>query len=207
MAGRRRSRDQRWVGEVMEKICETAAQALYRYCDVAGQIGSKGKTTLFMPESFLGGFLLERLGNFLTISLETNYKDLEDFWQLQKGQLGDSNKVVDAIVYSSDSTDKSQQSLVLLLEFKLLKPFTEDDSDRDKLFQILNTVEPPLWGAVCTVLDRDKAGLDLSQEAQSAETHGDLWYRCDAGPLPRGNESMHYTVCARLFSKVSSAER
>jgi hypothetical protein len=77
-------RGDRRVAEVMRKICDTAAQAVYRYCDVAGQIAARYATGLFVPESFLGAFVLDRFGNGLTISLETNYRNLEDFCRLQK---------------------------------------------------------------------------------------------------------------------------
>lgn len=72
-------RRERRIAEVMGKICDTVAQALYRYCEVAGQIASTYTPGLFMRESFLAAFVLDRLGNGLTMTLETNYRDLEDF--------------------------------------------------------------------------------------------------------------------------------
>ena len=164
MAGERR------VAEVMQKICDVAAQAVCRYCDVAGQIASKGAAALFMRESFLAAFVLDRLGNSLTISLETNYRDLEDFCGLPKGRLG-RNQRVDMVVYTSDSSEKERQRPTLLVEFKLLRSFTEDNRDRAKLLEIFQRLNQRLHGAVCAVVDPSK--VDLSKERAAAKDKRD----------------------------------
>ncbi len=150
-----------------------------------------------MPESFLGAYILDKLGNSLTMSLETNYRDLEDFCGLPKGRLG-RNQRVDMVVYTSDSPEKEKQGLMLLVEFKLLKSFTEDEKDREKLLEIFQRVNSPAYGAVCAVVDPAK--VDLSKEKAAAKADMDHWYQCDVGTL-RHNNPERLLVCARLFRR------
>jgi hypothetical protein len=190
------------VIELMQSICDVAARGVYRYCEVAGQIGGTYSSALFMPESFVPAFVLDRLGTSCTISLETNYKNLEDFCGLASGALR-QNQRVDMVVYESDPAKRIEdRAPMLLVEFKLLTPFSEDGSDRQKLFEILNRVDSSLYGAVCAVLDSNK--VDLSRKEARALADGDSWYQCDVGRLPHGNAE-RLSVCARLFYRRNIA--
>ncbi len=197
----------RSVDEVMWLICRSAADAVYRYTEVAGQICNENSPGLFMPEYFLPSFVLDRLGGFLTMSLETNAKTLFEFTRdVRKSRIGaDTLRLVmdelrndrtDLVVYQGDSPRKEEQAPILLVEFKTLKRFSQDKDDREKLLRALKLLDAPLLGAVCSVLD---SKTDFSLEEIDARADGDRWYKCDVPELPHANME-RFSVCARLLN-------
>jgi hypothetical protein len=85
---------------------------------------------------------------------------------------------------------------MLLVEFKLLRSFTKNSRDREKLLAILKELKSPVYCEVCAVVEPAK--LDLSKNQASAKADGDRWYWCNVN-LPLGNGSL--SVCARLIHR------
>jgi hypothetical protein len=179
--------------------------AVYRYTEVAGQIASADNLGLFMPESFVGGFVLHELGSDITMSLETNTAALWRFTQDAKGSHLDvpsdlKNQRVDLVSYQDEkgSPEPSKKGMFALIEIKLLGGLS--GADRGKLLSILKHIDTCRYGGVLSVLKP----AQLEEEERRALAAGDRWYRCDVPDLPHDNQE-RFSVCVRAWEQPNRA--
>ncbi len=205
------------LDELMRELCEAAADAVYRYADVSGEMAHD--TGLVMPESFVAGFVFDKLGSKLgskvSMTLETNTHTLARHNEDAKARhsarrfnqtavdvalkkLGGRKRKIDLVVYQGESPKKDEHDPFALVEFKLLKL----GRDRERLLDILEVIDVCPYGVVCRVLSvKDEARRSvLTGEKSRALGDGDIWHERDVRDLPHGNTEP-FRVCARGFRR------
>ena len=153
------------IDDVMGKFCDAGAQAVRRYFDVSGE----GPWS--MPEYFMPAFMLDRLGDQMTATLETNFRTLVEWNACVRARRGLAQQPhderllllaqqlngrrVDMALFEGEKEGKpkEQQDFLALVEFKggWLDAAGNPGriSDSDKLLMLLVHVDTCPWGIVC----------------------------------------------------------
>jgi hypothetical protein len=192
------------VETVMQWICETAGGAMRRYAEVSNM-----DPGFDMPEYFLGATVFEKLGDRVTMTLETSIKKLRkwnDDANAHHSRVQSSTPEpeeddpreyrVDLVAYDGDSQKKDEQGFLVLVEFKrdALK-----QGERDRLMSILDEIDTCPYGAIGSFLSNEPGSDRVAQEEKKALAAGDRWFKYDVAGLPP--DTGHFAVCARLFPR------
>jgi hypothetical protein len=177
------------IDDVMQKFCDAGADAVRRYLDVSGEDAGT------MPEYFMPAFVLDRLGDRVTSTLETNFGALVE-WNVrvrERRRLGQqphderllllaqqsNGRRVDMVLFEGEEEGKpkDQQDMLALVEFKRGYVSANREpgrlSDRDKLLMLLAYIDTCPWGIVCGWTNKDH--LEWQKQHSLKET-SDRWY-------------------------------
>lgn len=204
------------IDELMNRFCTTGAAAVKRYFEISGE----GPWT--MPEYFMPAFIMDRLGDETTATLETNFSTLatwnadirkrnglpviahdESLLQLA-GKL--KGRRVDMVLFQGQEIGKPKdcQDFYALVEFKggWLDADTVPGkiSDRDKLFMLLAHIDTCPWGIVCGWASKNHRDWQY----RLMQPSGDRWYE-QGIDLPEVPGPLYF--CARVFETSAKADR
>ena len=180
------------IDTTIQKLCDTGAQAVQRYVVVSGL------DPWYMPEYFMPAFMLDHLGDEVTMTLETKFSLL---WAWNDGDRsrplpdGIGSPRVDLVIYKDPHLAKSMQSFLALVELK--RGWVDGDpdapGDRHKLMGMLEYIDTCNYGVVCgwaKAVTRDWA-------RKNAEKAGDRWFesKFELDGVP-------YFFCASVFART-----
>jgi hypothetical protein len=202
------------VDEVMAKFCDAGAQSVRRYFDVSG-IGPE-----IMPEYFMPAFILDRLGDKISATLETNFRTLVEWNAGVRARRGlppqshDETLVrllnesrVDMALFEceDEGKPKEQRDFFALVEFKRgyidASRIRSRTSDRDRLLMLLAHIDTCPWGVTCGWTNKDHT----EWQKDSIKGTNDRWYE-KRFELPE-TISAPLFFCARLFARSSDERR
>lgn len=158
------------IETVVQRLCDAGARAVSRYVDVSGM------DPYDMPEYFMPAFILDHLGDEVTMTLETSFAKLLE-WNEDariRGKLPERKLLalvadlgsprVDLVLYKDPHRPKAEQDILALVEFKRGWISGGDDpggrSDRAKERRVLLHIDTCPYGVVCgwaRLADRDWA--------------------------------------------------
>lgn len=188
------------IDDFVQTICQTGAHAVTRYVKVSGE---------WPPELFVTAFILDHLGDEITMTMETGFTKLVDWNAAVRKRRGLSNPPltdhlvalaaelgaprVDLVAFEGLDRPKREQDMLALIEFKSgwIDGRPIPGSDRNKLRRVLQLIETCPYGVIAgwasTPANRDWA-------REGAQTAKDKWF--EAKFELEGKPSF---FCARLF--------
>jgi hypothetical protein len=196
------------IQAIVKKLCEAGAAAIHRYAKVSGENPFDD-----MPEHFLQAFILDHLGDEVTLTIETGFSKLilwNDHARRRQGvpPLRETEKAeliaaaqniglprIDIVVFDEAHPDQAKTDQAILALVELKKGAWAIDNDRKKLRQILPHVDTCKYGVVAGACKQS----EMATYQSIAESTGDIWFQSNVPPLHFGKES--YVFCARLFGK------
>jgi hypothetical protein len=192
------------IADAAQRVCEAAAEAVHRYATVTGLSPSED-----LPERFITAFVLDKLGDEVTLTLETSLSKLwrwnlnalkglrlpipenpEEEFALIAAELGAPR--VDMAIWAGEG-QKDEQDCFAIIEFKNWKII---ERERDKVYNIIKHLICP-HGAICVVMQGSAESLGWAEDL--ARKDGDGWFACNVAATPE-NPAL-YSVCIRYFDR------
>jgi len=183
---------------------------MHRYATVSGENPFDD-----MPEHFLQAFILDHLGNEITMTIETGLSKLarwNDDGRKRLGMppLGASEEAalksaaknlglrrLDMVVFDQVHPNqvKSDQGILAVVEFK--KGAWALELDRKKLLLILALIDTCKYGVVAGACRQS----EIAEYETMAVSAGDIWFKSDVSLSDFDKE--RYIFCARLFDRTA----
>jgi len=182
-----------------QSVCEAAAQAVHEFAAISGVSPRE-----HLPESFVVGFVFQRLAGLYSMTLETN---LRKVWRWHLDHLGIKNSQrkedeevsvlttelgqqrVDLILYSGDPAKPDETEFLSLVEFKL---WTRSLPDRQKMLNVLKRIDSCPNGLLCSVVNDPL-------EAERAEQEG--WYVAPVRHLPHKLGGRYFACTSHFLAR------
>ena len=205
------------IDKLMESFCQLGAQAIERYFAISGEGPWQ------MPEFFMPAFIMDRLGDQTTATLETNFATLIQWNKEIRQRRGLAivehddrllqlaaqlrGRRVDLVFYEGQEIGKpkNEQDFYALVEFKGgwldAEAVPGKVSDRDKLLMLMAHLDTCPWGIVCGWAPK----VHREWQRDRVEGTGDKWFEKEI-LLPAG---LHHSLffCARLFANSPGNSR
>lgn len=185
------------IDAVVQLLCKQGARSLTRYARVTDL------DINFMPETFIQSYILDHMGDDVTVVLETHFNELVK-WSLETKnerkapvsakRITDAiqavdmgTKKIDLVLFKNPHLPKPQQDILALVEVKNQRISAEGE-DRDKLIEVLRHIDSCPYGIVC--------GWTANPDdyKRHAEVAGDKWFQKECTVH---DETIFF--CARLF--------
>jgi hypothetical protein len=188
--------------EMLDRFCEAGALSVARYAEVSGLLPEHD-----LPESFMPAFILNQLGDSLSMTIETSLSKLL-LWNTQihrrRGYslaLGPHRAaslgvpLVDMVIFSG--RDPMNRDILALVEFKSGWIDTTEipgrRNDRDKIRSILEYVDTCRYGVTCGWTRH------LDYYKNQADEAGEPFWKHQ---IALANGRTDYYFCARLFERA-----
>ena len=197
------------IETIVQRLCDIGARAVHRYVEVSGM------DPYDMPEYFMPSFILDHLGDKVTMTLETSFAKLLEWNEDARKRSGLPERKllvsvvadlgaprVDLVLYKDPHRRKNEQDLLALVEFKrgwisgAHSP--TDHSDQAKVRRLLQHIDICRYGIVCgwaRLADRDWAH-------KGAMETGDKWFESE---FEVKDDRTQYFFCARLVESAAAS--